>query len=215
MDVTAYLQPASLPLGSSLADGAWRAAPALALDHTWRGDPAPPALGTTARVLWTPSHLWFGFECRFTELDVDAAFDVSVERHALWNRDVCEAFVRSPSEPRADSYKEFEVAPTGQWCDLAIHRPRTDVDIGWQSGMETAAVVDAEAKVWRAVMRIPFAAFGTTPQPGDVWRVNLFRISRVGGARHYLAYAPTGTATPDFHVPDRFVPLVFAEAGRS
>lgn len=210
MHVTAHFPSHPPPLAADFTHAAWRAAPPLAIDRTWRGDAASEALGTTARVLWTHAHLWFGFECPFTELDADTEFDVTVERHCLWDRDVCEAFVRSPHEPRHDSYKEFEVAPTAQWCDLAIHRPRLDVDINWQSGMETAAAIDQAARVWRAVMRIPFSAFGMTPDVDDHWAVNLFRISRVAGERQYLAYAPTGTDTPDFHVPECFVPLVFA-----
>ena len=75
--------------------------------------------------------------------------------------------------------------------------------------MDTAAAIDEEARVWRAVMRLPFAAFDGAPQAGDAWRVNLFRISRVDGARQFLSYASTGTAMPDFHVPACFVPLEF------
>ena len=210
MQITARFHTVPPPLAAHLTHDAWRQAVALPIDRTWRGDPAPPTLGTTARALWTAEHLWFGFECRFTELDADTEFDASTERVALWERDVCEAFVRSPREPRPDSYKEFEVAPTGQWCDLAIHRPRVDVDWRWQSGMDTAAELDLVASVWRAAMRIPFTAFGVTPEAGDRWHVNLFRISRLQGDRRYLAYAPTYTPTPDFHVPERFVPLVFA-----
>ena len=210
MHVTARFQPVPPPLDAHVTGDAWQTASPVALDRIWSGEPAAAVLGTTARVVWTVDHLWFGFDCRFTELDVDAGGDASVERVGLWERDVCEAFVRSPREPRPDSYKEFEVAPTGQWCDLAIDRPHTDVNWRWQSGIATAAHVDAAAGVWRAVMRIPFAAFGVTPQAGDHWHVNLFRISRLHGVRQYLAYAPTGTATPDFHVPERFVPLVFA-----
>jgi alpha-galactosidase len=78
--------------------------------------------------------------------------------------------------------------------------------------MSTSAAIDASAGVWRAVMRIPFAAFEVTPTAGDRWHVNLFRVARLHGVRQFLAYAPTDTATPDFHVPDRFVPLVFAAA---
>ncbi len=210
MHVTAQFQTAPPPLATDLTHSAWQAAAVLPLDRTWRGEAAPAGLDTTARALWTAGHLWFAFECAFTELDADTDYDVAIERVALWERDVCEAFVRSPQEPRLDSYKEFEVAPTGQWCDLAIHRPRVDVDWRWQSGMATAAEVDHGAGVWRAVMRIPFGAFGVTPAAGDRWHLNVFRISRLHGERHYLAYAPTGTDTPDFHVPERFVPLVFA-----
>jgi hypothetical protein len=69
--------------------------------------------------------------------------------------------------------------------------------------------------VWRAVLRVPFSAFGGAPTAGDVWRANLFRISRVHGVRQFLACAPTGTPVPDFHVPAAFVPLKFTgPAGR-
>lgn len=209
MLVRASFVAAPPPLTADLGHAAWRLGVPHAIDRLWNGEPAPPALATTARLLWTATHLWLGYECTYSELDIDAEVDTSVERVGLWDRDVCEAFIRHPREPREDSYKEFEVAPTGQWCDLAIHRPRVEVDWRWNSGMETAAAIDEGARTWRAVMRLPFAAFGGAPAAGDQWRVNLFRISRVEGARQYLSYAPTGTVTPDFHVPARFVPLEF------
>jgi hypothetical protein len=179
------------------------------IDRTWRGEPAPPVLHTTAHVLWTPANLWVGFACRFDELDADDDPHPAAERHGLWERDVCEAFIQSPHERGPRSYKEFEVAPTGQWFDAAIDEPRRDVDLAWNGGMATAAAIDPATAVWRAVMRLPFAAFGGRPRAGDAWRVNLFRIGRVGGVRQYLALAPTHTAAPDFHVPAAFVPLVF------
>lgn len=199
-------------LDAALDDAAWGETPTLALATNWRGDAVSPALRTTARLAWSDAHLWVAFTCGYTELDADSgpAVDTTVERIALWERDVCEAFVWCPAEPRETSYKEFEVAPTGQWCDLAIHEPRVRVEIGWQSGMETAAVVDPATATWRAVMRIPFTAFGVIPEAGHVWRANLFRIGRLDGERQYLTYAPTRTPAPDFHVPAAFVPLRFA-----
>ena len=191
---------------------AWRPASPVSLDRLWSGAPAPAELSTTAHLLWTATDLWVGFTCGYTELDIDTAVDPAVKRIGLWDRDVCEIFVRSPREPHGASYKEFEVAPTAQWCDLAIHRPRVDVDLAWQSGMRTAAAIDPATSTWRAVMVLPFSAFGVTPQAGDRWHANLFRIARLGGVRHYLAYAATGTAAPDFHVPDRFVGLHFADS---
>lgn len=188
---------------------AWQDAPTVELARTWRGDPAPPGMDTTARLVWTADALWLGFACRFTELDADTAFDPALERHGLWERDVCEAFVQSPREPSAASYKEIEVAPTGQWFDVAVRTPRVDVDWAWHAGLTTAAAIDHDAKRWTAIVRVPFTAFGGPPTPGAAWRANLFRIGRVDGVRQFLAYAPTGTPAPDFHVPAAFVPLVF------
>lgn len=206
--VTRFPSPPALEADISAAP--WSALAGVPIATDWLGTAIPATLTTSARLGWSHAHLWIAYECAYTELDMDDAPDTGVERAGLWERDVCEAFIQSPAEPHAESYKEFEVGPTGQWCDLAIHRPRVDVDLRWQSGMATAAAIDHDRRVWRAVMRIPFTAFDIVPRAGDRWRANLFRIGRVDGERRYLAFAPTGTPAPDFHVPARFVPLVFA-----
>lgn len=210
MEIIAVFQPNIPLLDTNFAAAYWQAAVVHSIDHNWRGDAAPTVLQTTARVLWTPQELIFGYECGYTELDVDEQFDVNEERHALWDRDVCEAFVRSPLEPDFRIYKEFEVAPTGQWVDLLINRIHVTHDWQWQSGMKTAAQIDEHT--WRVAMAIPFAAFGLVPQVGDEWAANLFRVSRLKGERQFLAFAPTFTETPSYHVPERFVPLRFEGA---
>lgn len=191
---------------------AWQHVPVASLTRTWHGDAAPAGLETAVRLLWTADALWLGFTCRFTELDIDDVVDTAAERHGLWERDVCEVFVQSPHEPSRQSYKEFEVAPTGQWFDVAIRTPRLDIDWAWDGGIATAAAIDRTAGEWRATLRVPFTAFGGAPRSGETWRANLFRIGRVGGVRHFLAFAPTGTPQPDFHVPDAFVALRFERA---
>jgi len=191
-------------------DEGWRRAHRFAIDRNWRGEEAPVELETTAMVLWSEQEVFFGFECGYAELDVDEAFDVNEERHALWDRDVCEAFVRSPADPYEKHYREFEVAPTGQWCDLIVDRSRMWSDWQWKSGMRTAAEINESERIWRVAMAIPFDAFGCRPQTGDVWRANLFRISRLNGERQFLALSPTFTETPNYHVAERFVSLRFA-----
>ena len=210
MEIIAVFQPTIPLLATDFAAPHWQAAVAHPIQYNWRGDEAPIELKTSARVLWTPEAILFGYECNYTELDVDVEFDVSEERHALWDRDVCEAFIRSPLEPDARIYKEFEVAPTGQWVDLLINRIEGTHDWQWKSGMKTAAQIDEDR--WRVAMAIPFSAFGITPQVGDAWDANLFRVSRLHGERQFLAYAPTLTEKPSFHVPERFVKLRFITA---
>jgi hypothetical protein len=49
----------------------------------------------------------------------------------------------------------------------------------------------------------------TPPQPGDRWRINLYRIERLPiGAR--LAWSPT---FKDSHVPARFGEIIFSDRG--
>jgi hypothetical protein len=189
----------------------WLRSHSLTIDRNWRGDPAPSDLHTTARVLWSENEIFFGFECDYTELDLDLEFDVNEERYALWDRDVCEAFVRSPIEPDEKRYREFEVAPTGQWCDLIVDRSRMWSDWEWKSGMRTAAQIDQSDKIWRAVMAVPFDAFGCSPCRNEIWKANLFRIGRFNGERHYLTLSPTLTESPNFHVAEKFVDLRFVD----
>jgi len=188
-------------------DECWRRAHRLSINQDWRGEEAPVELRTTAMVLWGGQEILFGFECGYTELDVDEEFDVNEERYALWDRDVCEAFVRSPIEPHEKHYREFEVAPTGQWCDLIVDRSRMWSDWEWRSGMRAASEIGE--KIWRVAMAVPFDAFGCKPQAGDVWHANLFRISQFNGERQYLTLSPTFTEKPNFHVAEAFVKLRF------
>ncbi len=208
-EIIAVFHP-SPQLTVNFKDECWRLARRLAINRNWRGEEAPAELRTTAMVLWSEREIFFGFECSYTELDIDEEFDVSEERHALWDRDVCEAFVRSPVEPHEKYYREFEVAPTGQWCDLIVDRSRMWHDWQWRSGMRTAAEINQSEKIWRVVMAIPFAAFGCDPEAGDLWQANLFRVSRLDGERRYLAFSPTLTEIPNYHIPERFVELRFS-----
>jgi hypothetical protein len=80
-------------------------------------------------------------------------------------------------------------------------------DWGYRSNMTVAArVKDGEITL---AMRVPFAALGrATPARGDVWRANLYRCVGAGWSR-YLAWLPTYTPEPNFHVPEKFGRLRF------
>src|SRR5215510_2114284 len=199
-EIIAVFSP-SPELTVDFQDGCWRGAHPMAIVLDWRGEEAPRELRTTAKVLWSEREIFFGFECGYAELDVDEEFDVNEERYALWDRDVCEAFIRSPVEPHESHYREFEVAPTGQWCDLIVDRSRMWHDWEWRSEMRTLGEINEDDKIWRAAMAIPFDAFGSRPQTGDCWQANLFRVSRWNNERQYLAVSPTFTEQPNYHVP--------------
>ena len=79
-EIIAVYQSTPPPLAAEFKHPAWQQAVPLPLARNWRGDAAPVELHTIARVLWTAEQLWFGFECGYTELDVDEQFDVRQER---------------------------------------------------------------------------------------------------------------------------------------
>jgi len=125
----------------------------------------------------------------------------------LWDRDVCELFL-APNKTEPRRYAEFEIAPTGEWLDLMVDwRNEEPRDWEYSSGMETAALIKKDRVVM--AMKIPWKAFGKTPAAGDVWLGNLFRQVGSGKTRGYLAWSPTMTAEPQFHVPEKFGEFVF------
>ncbi|HEY0544838.1 MAG TPA: carbohydrate-binding family 9-like protein [Pyrinomonadaceae bacterium] len=192
------------------AHEAWRAARPVEVARYWSGEDAPFERHASARALWSEESLCVRFDCRQAEpLVVSDEPQTARKTIGLWERDVCEIFIApDANEPRR--YYEFEVAPTGEWLDLAIHQmpERRETDWEYSSGITTAASI--EAGHITIVMRIPFEALGRTPHAGDAWRANLFRCIGSGEGRGYLAWQPTHTEKPDFHVPEVFGWLRFS-----
>jgi hypothetical protein len=189
-------------------DAAWSRAPAAQIARYWSGEDAPPGRRAQARALWDDAALTVRFDCRQAEpLVVSATPELAKKTIGLWDRDVCEIFITPESEVK--HYFEFEVAPTREWLDLSIAvRPQgLEKDWNYKSGMTVAARV-REGDIALA-MRIPFKSLGGAPRAGDRWRCNLFRCVGRDPTRGYLAWQPTYTPEPSFHVPDKFGWIVF------
>ena len=183
---------------------AWLRARPLQLERYWSGAPAPVERRAEARVLWSDAALYVRFVARRGEpLVVSDQPRLDEKTIGLWERDVCELFVApNPNEP--ERYFEFEVAPTGEWLDLGIRQlpDRRETDWQYHSGATFAARTTRDAIT--LTMRVPWAALGGAPKAGARWRANLYRCVGAGATRGYLAWQPTRTPEPSFHVPQRF-----------
>lgn len=191
------------------SDPAWAAAEAVTIATYWSGETAPEGRHFTARLLWSESAFHVLFEAYQAEpLVISDEPDLTGKTIGLWERDVCEIFV-APDRGEARRYFEFEAAPTGEWLDLAIDLTSGERVTDWEytSGMEVAARME-EGNVSIA-MNIPWKAFGNRPEPGDIWLGNIFRCVGTGPGRGYLAWQPTITKEPQFHIPAAFGELRF------
>jgi alpha-galactosidase len=74
--------------------------------------------------------------------------------------------------------------------------------------MQSSVSLDEEEKTWSAEIAIPFTALTAQFDPRSIWRANFYRIEGKS-PRRYLAWQPTKTAEPDFHVPEAFGRLRF------
>lgn len=173
-----------------------------------------PDLKTEMRAFWTDTDLYLLFRCPYTVLNLFLPADNSKERRGLWDRDVVEMFL-GDDWTNIRHYREFEIAPTGDWVDLAIDLDRKDDGgaLKWNSGWQTMARIDKDRKVWYAAAKIPLSAVSAKRvESGTKWRMNLYRIDGLGAdpQRHFLCWQPTCVQNRDpNHVPEHFGTLVF------
>ena len=187
----------------------WQIGDPMTVSKYWSGETAPPGRHFDARMLWSEEHLYVRFDARQAEPHVMSAQPNLISKSlGLWDRDVVEIFIApDANEPRR--YFEFEAAPTGEWVDLAIDLTSgtRETDVEYSSGMQTASRL-GDGRIVTAI-KIPWNALGRCPDAGDVWMGNLFRCVGRAPDRGYLAWCPTQTELPNFHVPERFGDLEF------
>jgi alpha-galactosidase len=208
MMIAAYYTANDLS-AADLDHAEWYRVKAIPLTRYWSGKPAPVDRHAEARILWSDESLCIRFVCRQTEpLIVSSNPQTERKTMGLWERDVCEVFL-APNPVQPNRYFEFEAAPTGEWVDLAVHLKPGQRETEWDfvSGMTTTARI-GEGQTTIA-MRIPWGDRIHRPQRGEKWRANLFRCVGSNNLRGYLAWQPTHTEQPNFHVPETFGWLVF------
>jgi alpha-galactosidase len=188
-------------------DSAWATASPIRFSADWQGLNADAQRETEVRLLWTPESLYLRFDARYRTITIFSDAETNGRRDQLWDRDVCEAFLQpDPSELRR--YKEFEVAPNGFWIDLDI-APSGKQDL--RSGLRRRTDIDEVNKRWQAVLALPMKSLMERFDSSAVWRANFYRVEGPAEPRFYCAWRPTHTAQPNFHVPEAFGKLLFAE----
>lgn len=171
-----------------------------------------PGLKTEVRGFWTDSDLYLLFISPYTVLNLWLPADNSQDRLKLWDRDVVEFFL-GDDWTNIKRYREFEIAPTGDWVDLAIDLNTESYDAKWDSGWQRQGRIDEGKHIWYAAARVPLRSVSEKPiAAGTKWRANLYRIDGLGEdpQRHFLCWQPTCVVNRDpNHVPEHFGTLIF------
>lgn len=198
----------------SLDSVQWSKAATTRIDKDCARDITYPQLATDIRGFWTDSSLYLFFRAPYESLNLWLPTTNDVPRPHLWDRDVVEIFLGDDWQ-NIRHYREFEIAPTGDWIDIAIDLDHPSEDYKWRSGWQTKARIDRRARVWYAAARIPLSAISEEPaHAGTRWRMNLYRIDGQGPdpKRRFLCWQPTCTIYRDpNHVPEHFGTLMFAQ----
>lgn len=167
-----------------------------------------PELQTHVRICWSRYGLHLQFRCE----DDLIVSPYSKRDDPLYEADVVEWFIQ-PADS-ANSYYEFNISPHNMVFDSKI-TIESDKPSGfhpeWNAEGLTSEVRyllpsrpmggGAVQVVYTAML--PFSDLQVCPNPGDEWRINLFRIDQnAAEERQYCAWSPTGAV--QFHVPEKF-----------
>ena len=192
-----------------LNNSEWDKANPVQINRYWSGEPAPASRHAEARILWSEKALHLRFVCPQAEpLVVSSNPQTAKKTMGLWDRDVCEIFI-APDGNAIERYFEFEAAPTGEWLDVAIQWSAAKRESDWEfdSHMSTAGRIEKDRVT--IAMRIPWNHWIHKPERNERWRINLFRCVGKDPNRGYVAWQPTRTPEPNFHLPQVFGWLVF------
>jgi Carbohydrate family 9 binding domain-like len=192
-----------------LASREWEKSKPVEIKQYWSAAKATESRHASARILWSKKALYVRFVCNQAEpLVISDKPQTEKKTIGLWDRDVCEIFI-APDPGVIERYFEFEAAPTGEWLDVAIHWTPEKRESDWSFNSHMTAAGQVITTRVTIAMRVPWNHWIHEPQKGERWRVNLFRCVGKDPDRGYLAWQPTRTPTPNFHVPKVFGWLTF------
>jgi len=215
-------------IDGKLDDAAWASAPSTGqFVNTLTGAAVP--MQTEAKLLWDKKFLYVAIDN--TDSDVWAKLDKRDDK--LWTEEADELMIDADGNGR--TYIELQVAPNGNVFDTYLPERRKYEDtinpkmkpFAWNSKMIAKVHVDGtlnkrddQDKGWTAELAIPLedvkgmddkSTLTLPPTPGQVWRINLYRMDVPAGKPQQAA----GWSPPmvgDFHALDRFGELVFGDA---
>lgn len=210
---TALLKGENLKLDAKGDEAFWKRAQVVKWDTDWQG--SSTGITTSVRLAYEPEkalYLFWELEgAAFSNNPKDAKPEV--ENRELWKYDVAEIFLGGAEFP-AEKYFEIEVGPMDHFFDLVVnhHLPEGDPkrdDLDWSSGLRKKVIHDPKAKKVTIEMALegPDIAKLLIPEarlPMALYRIEGTTAPNTTDGHFYLAWSPTMTEVPAFHVPGRF-----------
>jgi hypothetical protein len=203
----------SITVDGRLDEPAWAAAPSIdGFVFPWWTEGKKES--TQARMLWDENFLYVGFVAQDRNISANLT-----ERDAPVSRDDCVEVFIAPDTSDVLIYFNFEFNALGTILDRS---PRDNRSGTWNcDDIRVAIDIDGTLndetdvdRAWTTEIALPFSCFAPyapalPPTPGDMWRLNLYRI---GGKVNpqYSAWSNTQTPKPQYHVPARFGKVRFA-----
>ncbi len=222
--VVGGVEPGAIEVEGVIDEPAWQQAGSTGA-FVAPGDGRPdPGSGVNARaqVAWDERALYVALVVH--DADPDSPFGPGDEDPHVWERASGVELMLQPGDPGDNrGYYEVQVDVAGAVWDTRFddyNRPITDGPggrrfghQGWRSEIERAVRVDSDAGAYTIEVALPWATLEgaratVPPQPGDVWRANLYTFR--DGQRDAMAWSPI-LGEGNFHRASRFGRLSFGQ----
>lgn len=189
----------------------WNRAPMMYLKNPKSGKDSKEI--TEWKALWNDDTLFFAF----TVFDKDIKSRFEKRDDPLYQEDVIEIFFDADGD--LEEYHEIEVNPAGVLFDALFSGYRTGKNLDWNPAIEAKVLLDGtlnkdddEDRTWTVEMAVPLSEISTgkpvPPQPGDMWRGNIYRLN-VGKGIKRNASSWARLTTGDYHELHSFGGFVF------
>ncbi|NUP05940.1 MAG: DUF362 domain-containing protein [Polyangiaceae bacterium] len=200
----AALGAEKLVLDGVLDEPAWSRATPIEFSTDWKG--RATSVSTRVRFLWSSDALYAAFESESAGFFTDATQPTDRDRARLYEEDCIELFL-APDTKARHKYFEVEVGPFGHFLDLSIDRQAKREDVGWSGALGVGTRRDAAAKKGVIEIAIKAPEIRSALKSGAELGLGVFRMEGRQD-RKFLAWSPTFTDRPNFHVTERFGTLV-------
>lgn len=170
--LTAVMVKKAPPVDGTLKSPIWKACPPLKLGQVMSEEIGE--LKTTARMLFTETHLYVAWEC--LEADTGSLKAEAKQRDDdAWNDDSVELFISGDARV---GYFHFAVNSQGVLQDWKID-PYETSDLSWNSSAKAAASVE-KGKGWIVTLSVPLKELGAYVGKDQTWPMNLNRTKPLG-----------------------------------
>ena len=203
---------------------AWKDVPALDLTHFYETQVSEHRPKTQAKAVYDETGLYIHFrvEDRYVR-------SIETKYHGKVWEDACVEFFVQPVEDRG--YFNFEINSGGTMLLSYKENPawkgkslRKDGGVPWKLAKTVEIFHTLPEKVepelpdpvvWHVEYHIPFAVFdaylGERGAPnGQTWRANFYKCAENNSHPHWASWSPI-EGELNFHVPEFFAPITFAE----
>jgi len=179
------------PIDGTLASPLWQKCPPLPLGQCT--SPRPGPFETTARVLFSPTHLYVAFECAEPDT-AGLKQDVTQRDGAVWEDDCVELFITGDVRR---GYFHFVINPRGTLMD-ARKKGAGSGDTSWNStAVVRTSIVPGQR--WILTMAVPLKELGAYVGENQTWVMNLNRTRPARGGRALVEWSWAVMGSNDYH----------------